>query len=157
RCWGSISSASRGEMRKNKGSNLSTSSRKAPRCVYILPGTAGSASKKSSTGQRSAGTSRMASRPSRSSCQKAAGLGPPGKRQLMPTMAIGSISRLLTAIDFACPRRQVLGHQLDGRIIPYQRRRQRAPEPPLQLSGEADSGSRVESVVAEGLADVDLL
>src|SRR5689334_9355897 len=99
----------------------------------------------------------MASRPSHSSCQKAEGLAPPGTRQLMPIMAIGSMSRLLMAIDFAYPRRQVLGHQLDGRIIPYQCRRQRAPEPALQLPGEADSGSRVESVVAEGLADVDLL
>ena len=41
-------------------------------------------------GQRSAGTSRTASTPSRSKRQNASGLFAPGKRQPMPTMATGS-------------------------------------------------------------------
>ena len=44
RCWGSMVTASRGDMPKKSASNLSTSSRKLPQRVDILPGASGSGS-----------------------------------------------------------------------------------------------------------------
>src|SRR5262249_19326412 len=118
----------------------------------------------------------MASRPSRSISQKARGLFAPGNRQLMPMMATGSIgspgasARLLRG---RCRRGgrmvghpwgrlgnalgKMLGHERDGRIVPDQRRRQAALEPLLELPGETNGGPRIETVIAEGLVNVDLL
>ena len=66
-------------------------SRKPPQRVTSCPGPRDRDRRYASTSQRSAGTSLIASTPSSSSSQNAAGMvAPPGKRQPMPTMAIGS-------------------------------------------------------------------
>ena len=57
---------------------------KPPQRVFILPGAAGFGSKNSCRLKRSAGTSRIASTPLRSNCQKARGLMAPGNRQADP-------------------------------------------------------------------------
>ncbi|KYF61270.1 hypothetical protein BE11_35480 [Sorangium cellulosum] len=67
-------------------------SRNPPERVFILPGAEMSASKSASGSHRDSGASVIASTPSRSSRQKAPGLGAPGKRQATPTIAIGSAS-----------------------------------------------------------------
>ncbi len=85
RCCGSMATASRGEMPKKCASNASASARKAPRV------TSGGSADRSQC--RSVGRSVIASTPSASSRQNSAGeLAPPGKRQPMPTMTIGSSS-----------------------------------------------------------------
>src|SRR3984885_12919876 len=88
RCCGSIAAASRGAIPKNSASKQSTLSRKPPRRIFALSVSGSSPLNTVSMSQRSAGTSVIASRPHRRSCQKAAGLGAPGKRQDMPTIAI---------------------------------------------------------------------
>ncbi len=90
RCCGSMVRASRGDIPKNRGSNMSIRSRKAALRVYIFPGAFGSESKNASRSHRSAGTSRLTSLASESSCQNSCGLFAPGKRQLIPTRASGS-------------------------------------------------------------------
>ena len=65
-----------------------------PVVVSVLPGAAGSGSVPGVGIPALGGTSPTASTPSRSSCQKRSGVSPPpGKRQPMPTMAIGSASQ----------------------------------------------------------------
>ena len=74
-----------------------------PAFVTALPGAARSASNQASASQRSAGTSPTASVPSRSSCQNRSGVSPPpGTRQAMPTMAIGSARSSGCACARAC-------------------------------------------------------
>src|SRR5580692_7565803 len=101
RCCGSIATASRGDIPKNSASKQSTSCRKPPQLIFALSVSGSSPPNAVSTSQRSAGTCVIAFRPHRRSCQKAAGLGAPGKRQDMPTMAIslpGAESSSLTLI-----------------------------------------------------------
>ncbi|GAA1179253.1 hypothetical protein GCM10009645_06920 [Mycolicibacterium poriferae] len=80
RCWGSINRTSRVDIPKNGASKPVASSTKPARRVTTLPGVPGSASKNSSTSQRSPGTSEMASRPARSMSQNRSVSGAPGKR-----------------------------------------------------------------------------
>ena len=92
RCCGSMRAASRGEMPKKRGVepvDVGRGSRpSACRSCRGAPG-ADRRTRRRPSGRR--GTSVIASTPSRSSCQKLAGpSAPPGKRQPMPTMAIGS-------------------------------------------------------------------
>jgi hypothetical protein len=78
--------------------------REPPLRTDMRAGASGSGSKHASISQRSAGTSRMASRPSCSNAQNACGSSaPPGNRQPMPTIAIGS--RACAASSFSCNSR----------------------------------------------------
>ncbi len=92
RCCGSIASASRGPMPKKPASNWSASCRKPPSLTYVVPGWSGSGSYKAATSHpRFTGNGEMASVPSVTSRHRSSGvLTPPGNRQLIATMAIGS-------------------------------------------------------------------
>ena len=95
RCCGSMFWASRGAMPNIAGSNPSIRDRKPPLREASLPGASGSGSNNASTSQRSAGVSTTASPPVRSRSQNSSGVSaPPGKRQAMPTIAIGSRAAL---------------------------------------------------------------
>ena len=87
RCCGSSILTSRVDMPKNGASNPVTSSTKPARRVATFPGVSGSGSKNSSTSHRSAGTSEIASRPSRSTSQNSSASAAPGKRAAYPTIA----------------------------------------------------------------------
>src|ERR1700730_8371459 len=84
-----MSSASRGEISKNKGSNLSGSGMKPPHGGSIFtavePGV-----EEVEEDQRSSGALPMRSLPSSRFRQYASRSGEPGKRPLIPTIAIGS-------------------------------------------------------------------
>src|SRR5689334_22691028 len=85
--------ASPGLSPKNEASNSSTSrvDRNAPHRVLIFPTASGSASYQASMSQRSGGTSVTASTPPSRRLQNDSGsLTPPGNRQPIPTIAIGS-------------------------------------------------------------------
>ncbi|CAM4279132.1 hypothetical protein KIPE111705_46475 [Kibdelosporangium persicum] len=94
RCWGSIASASRGEIPKKPASNPATSSRKPPSRAYDVPARAGSGSCSRTASQpRSDGNGEIASTPSTTSRQRSSGVRtPPGYRQPIATTAIGSPS-----------------------------------------------------------------
>src|SRR5271165_7171050 len=91
-----MSSASRGEMSKNNGSNLSGLGMKPPHgasiCASVDPGFGDPAEKD----QRSSGALLMRSLPSSRFRQNASRSGEPGKTPLMPTIAMGS-ERVLSA------------------------------------------------------------
>src|SRR5688500_389931 len=98
----------------------------------------------------------MAERPSVSRRQNAAGLFPPGTRQLIPMIATGSTLRLPERRCCGCfSRDQMAGNLFDGREIPDQCCGQWPAHPLAQVSGKTDSGSRVEPVAAERFRDVD--
>ncbi len=83
RCCGSMASASRGEIPKKEASNSAASCRKPPE--------KSPASSAACSQPRSAGALVMPSPSAASRDQSSSGLRtPPGKRQLMPTIAIGS-------------------------------------------------------------------
>ncbi|GAA5707432.1 hypothetical protein Save01_08299 [Streptomyces avermitilis] len=92
RCCGSIASASRGDTPKNPASKPAMSSRNPPCRTYVRPEVSGSGSNRLSRSQpRSRGSPDTASRPDRTSSHRASGDDtPPGNRQPIPTMAIGS-------------------------------------------------------------------
>ncbi|CNG81882.1 Uncharacterised protein [Mycobacterium tuberculosis] len=89
RCCGSIATASRGEIPKKPASKYAASVRKPPPAWCVPSDT--EAKTASASQPRSAGNGTMPSRPSAMSRQNASGEpAPPGKRQAMPTIAIGS-------------------------------------------------------------------
>ena len=104
RCCGSIVTASRGEMPKNCGIELVDLVEEARRTRSCpSPSRPRSMPPASAMARRSAGYSLTTSRPSRSSSQNASGdVAPPGKRQLIPMMAIGSRAACSTRSSFAC-------------------------------------------------------
>jgi hypothetical protein len=93
RCCGSMACASRGLMPKNAASKSATLSTNDPARTYVAPGASGSGPNNASRFQpRSVGKSETTSRPTDRSCHKSSGeLTPPGKRQPIPRMAIGSL------------------------------------------------------------------
>ncbi len=91
RCCGSIASASRGEIPKNAASKSPASARKAP--CRAPPDSSMKAFMARPCQPRSAGKSVISSRLSTSRRQRSSGpRTPPGKRQAMPTITIGSSS-----------------------------------------------------------------
>ncbi len=104
RCWGSIVTASRGEIPKKEASKSAASCRKPPWSTSEVPGRSPVGSKNESRAQsRSVGKALMPSPPSASSCHRSSGESTfPGKRQLMPTMAIGSSSATTRATALCC-------------------------------------------------------
>ncbi len=84
RCWGSIASASRGEIPNSPASKSATSDMNPPRVSLPTPGRVRSQ-------PRSAGTGVIASAPSATSLHRSsAERTPPGNRQPMATIAMGS-------------------------------------------------------------------
>ncbi|RPK57883.1 hypothetical protein EES42_39005 [Streptomyces sp. ADI95-17] len=98
RCCGSIPVASRGEIPKKTGSKSPTSRRNPPSVTYEVPAWSGSGSYSESRSQpRSTGNPVTPSVPAASSSHSSSGVRtPPGKRQLMPTIAIGSSGSVTT-------------------------------------------------------------
>ena len=95
RCCGSMASASRGRCRRTRRRSRRRRRGSRPRRAYVLPALSGSGSYSSSRSQpRSVGNVRdrvaAARRPGRHRSSGEA--TPPGKRQAMPTIAIGSSS-----------------------------------------------------------------
>ncbi|GLY16581.1 hypothetical protein Kisp01_35960 [Kineosporia sp. NBRC 101677] len=95
RCCGSIASASRGLIPKNPASKPDASWTNPPWIVFDDSSRGPAEPYRPSTSQpRSVGKSAIASVPEDSSRQKLPGsFTPPGKRQPIPTIAIGSASR----------------------------------------------------------------
>src|SRR6476661_9265077 len=73
RCWGSIFSASRGEISKNSASKASTSLKHEPHRVVSAKAAATSGEPSSNGTHRSAGTSVIDERPSQRNCHNASG------------------------------------------------------------------------------------
>ncbi len=97
--------ASVGLNRKKPASNSAASCRKPPLLPYVLPGL-GSGSYRLPTSQpRSFGNEVMASTPLSTTCHRSSGLlTPPGKRQPIPTTAIGSVAAALSWVFWARSR-----------------------------------------------------
>ncbi|PSK61642.1 hypothetical protein B0E53_06458 [Micromonospora sp. MH33] len=91
--------ASRGPIPKKPGSNSAAPYRKPPCRVYDVPLRSGSGSNRLSRSQpRSAGNSEIPSPPAASNSHSWSGLStPPGYRQAIPTMAIGSSTPAVAA------------------------------------------------------------
>ena len=95
RCWGSILSASLGEISKNSASKASMSGRNEPHRVVRANVAATSGEPVSNGCHRSGGTSPIVQPRSTTNCHNASGPDiPPGKRHPIPTTAIGSSSEL---------------------------------------------------------------
>ena len=91
RCWGSILTASRGEISKNSASKAPMSLRKEPQRVVPAIAASVSGEPSSNGAHRSAGTSCTAERPSQRNRHNSSGPEmSPGKRQPIPITAIGS-------------------------------------------------------------------
>nr|WP_237774183.1 hypothetical protein [Actinosynnema sp. ALI-1.44] len=92
RCCGSMASASRGEIPKKSASKSARPSMKPPSRTYEVSAESGSSSKRRSRSQpRSFGNGVMPSPPATSRSHSSLGVvTPPGKRQAIPMIAIGS-------------------------------------------------------------------
>src|SRR6478672_418211 len=100
--------ASRGPIPKNAASKSPTFGTNDPARTEVAPGASGSGPNSTSKFHpRSAGNPETASRPSETNCHRSSGeVTPPGKRQPIPTTAIGSLSsRSSAAISQAFVRR----------------------------------------------------
>ncbi len=91
RCWGSILTASRGEISKNSASKASTSAKNEPHRVVPDNAAAASGEPSSNSDHRSGGTSPTDDRPSHRNRHNDSGPAmSPGKRHPRPMTAIGS-------------------------------------------------------------------
>src|ERR1700761_3154915 len=92
RCWGSIATASRGEIPKNSGSNVVAPVRNPPRSwISLNPLRRDPASSSRTDQPRSVGNGLSASRPWTSNSQYASAVSiPPGASSAIPTITTGS-------------------------------------------------------------------
>src|ERR1700722_3570150 len=92
RCWGSIATASRGEIPKNSGSNVVAPVRNPPRSwISLKPLRRDPASSSRTDQPRSVGNGVSASRPWTSNSQYASAVSiPPGASSAIPTITTGS-------------------------------------------------------------------
>src|SRR5262249_22825519 len=102
RSWGSTPTASPGVILKKGASKDSSPSKNPPHFEFVFPGWSASGLYQVSGSQRSFGTSCTASVPLSRRLQNASGLSaPPGKRQAIPTMAMGSAIETFRDLGFA--------------------------------------------------------
>ena len=113
RCWGSICSASRGDMLKNRGSNSSVLSITPAHLIFALWELAVAGSPKYvCQSQREGGISPMQSLPASRLLHKLCTSGAWGNAPLMPMIAMGS-----TLTDAFCSEACAIGFKIGDRCI----------------------------------------